>query len=550
MLSGTILLLGFACLPLLRADDPSVADVQVDPPSPDRVVVILRAVDRGQAGQPAGELGRILLSGPKTPKPEVVWDGTNGVPAGLKKLSAALKRFQAKPRAGLAITVEADGELKFRAFLQVFKVCRDAGVRDLHVRGRAKAGGGANDPLIIEDIDPAAIDVGIDVERKADISVPGVVNPNDPVEVGRPPAKAPPAGAFAGRVGATREKAIREGGGTLESEAVVARGLSWLGKVQSPDGRWMLNGNFKNGGQANDTAGTAFGLLPFLAAGTTHKAAKDNPFAKQVEKGLVFLIRKQDRRTGNLGGGMYGHALATTALCEAYGLSQDPALRRPAQMAVNYLVTAQHTEGGWRYAPGEKGDTSVTGWVLQALWAAKMAELDVPQVTLRKTARFLDAVCDPTNEGYGYTGPGSTATMSAVGLLCRQKLQGWGPHNPRLITGITNNVALVPPPAAGTRPSNMYYYYYATQVMHDVGGEKWKAWNEKMRDSLVRSQDASDDPSRRGSWDPTGDPHATVGGRLMYTSLALLTLEVYYRHQPLARRGRPGGEQDPQGNRR
>jgi len=30
-----------------------------------------------------------------------------------------------------------------------------------------------------------------------------------------------------------------------------------------------------------------------------------------------------------------------------------------------------------------------------------------------------------------------------------------------------------------------------------------------------------------------GDPHGSAGGRLMVTSLALLTLEVYYRHLPL-----------------
>jgi hypothetical protein len=30
-----------------------------------------------------------------------------------------------------------------------------------------------------------------------------------------------------------------------------------------------------------------------------------------------------------------------------------------------------------------------------------------------------------------------------------------------------------------------------------------------------------------------GDEHGSSGGRLMQTSLSLLTLEVYYRHLPL-----------------
>jgi len=36
-----------------------------------------------------------------------------------------------------------------------------------------------------------------------------------------------------------------------------------------------------------------------------------------------------------------------------------------------------------------------------------------------------------------------------------------------------------------------------------------------------------------GSWDSRGDAHSGAGGRLMQTSLCLLTLEIYYRHTPL-----------------
>jgi hypothetical protein len=435
----------------------------------------------------------------------------------------------------------------------------------------------ASDPLTVTDIDPAALapdqEINYNVDRKADVSVPGVVNPDEPVGIENGDKNSPPmniplpfgigggtgaamlgetpgtgpsigsvggyslramplAGSFFGRSGATREKLLSEGGGTRESEAAVAAGLHWLLRIQSPDGRWMLDGRFKNKGQANDTAGTAFGLLPFLGAGKTHKPGKDNPYDKPIEKAILFLLRRQDRQTGNLGGGMYGHCLATIALSEAYGLTQDPALRRPVQLAVNYIVAAQHSEGGWRYSPGQAGDTSVSGWAIMALKSAKMAGLDVPEMTFRKAIHFLDTVCDSNSEGYGYTGPNPTPTLTAVGLLCRQYLQAWGPNNPRLIKGIKNHLLTHLPPAQG-RPTPIYYYYYATQVMHHFGGEEWKKWNERMRECLVKSRDQSNDPLLKGSWDPTGDQHAGAGGRLMYTSLVLLTLEVYYRHLPL-----------------
>ncbi len=435
------------------------------------------------------------------------------------------------------------------------------------------------DPLTVTDIDPEALEPGqeinYDVDRKADVSVPGLVNPDEPVVVFngmenvQPSSIAAPKGfggpgqgeggfqlpginategenlggygmfgskikpgSFFGRSGATRERALIEGGGTKATEAAVAAGTAWLIRVQSLDGGWRINGPFPNAGsrtgRESEIAGTALGLLPFLGAEHTHRPKKVNPNDKPIDRSLKFLVSRQDPRTGYFGGRMYAHALATIAICEDYGLTQDPYYARPAQMAVNYLVSAQHSEGGWRYGPNQKGDTSVTGWCVMALKSAKMAGLRVPDITFKKAVHFLDSVCDPKNEGYGYTSKGSRPTMTAVGLLCRQYLQGWGHKNLRMIKGISN-LKRYPP----GKMRNMYYYYYATQVMHHFGHEDWKAWNEVMRADLVKRQDKSKDPRVSGSWSPVGDRHAGAGGRLMETSLCLLTLEVYYRYLPL-----------------
>ena len=49
---------------------------------------------------------------------------------------------------------------------------------------------------------------------------------------------------------------------------------------------------------------------------------------------------------------MYDHGLAAIALCECYGMSNDPALRPHAQAALNFIVDAQDPKGGgWRYEP-------------------------------------------------------------------------------------------------------------------------------------------------------------------------------------------------------
>jgi hypothetical protein len=359
----------------------------------------------------------------------------------------------------------------------------------------------------------------------------------------------PSPGSFYGRSGSTKKRALREGGGNPKSEAAVALGLQWIARHQAPDGRWSLQAFHRHhracncGDKANHenyTAATAFGLLPLLGAGYTHKVKKGvtNPYRHRVLLGLSYLMRRQDKRTGNFGGGMYAHGLATIAMCEAYGLTRDPLLKRSAQRAVNYIVKAQDLNGGgWRYSPREAGDTSVVGWQVMALKSAQMAELDVPRDTMRRAEGFLDSVMDPATAGYQYMPANSpTEAMSAVGLLCRQYLQSWGPSSPRMVKGVRKWLD-THPPDPGLK--NMYYYYYATQVLHHFGGQSWKKWNVKMRDMLIAGQDKGTDRKtnhQKGSWSPVGEQWGAAGGRLMITSLSVLTLEVYYRYLPLYRR--------------
>jgi len=166
-----------------------------------------------------------------------------------------------------------------------------------------------------------------------------------------------------------------------------------------------------------------------------------------------------------------------------------------------------------------------------ALKSAQMAGLDVPDMTMKKAQYFLDSVNDTTNEGYGYVAKEVMPTRSAIGLLCRQYLQSWGRNNKHMMDGVDNHLKPHPPQ---TGRNDMYYYYYATQVMHHLGGERWTKWNNTMRDLLVKSQDKTAG-ALNGSWSPVGDPYpwSSAGGRLMVTSLSILTLEVYYRHLPL-----------------
>jgi RNA polymerase sigma factor (sigma-70 family) len=309
-----------------------------------------------------------------------------------------------------------------------------------------------------------------------------------------------------------RQRLVRLRGGDARSEAAVAAGLLWIAKQQAEDGHWSLDGQ---GVQKNDVAATALALLPFLGAGHTHKAAGD-PFAKNVERGLLFLVSKQ-KENGDFGGGMYAHALASCALFRAYALTGDPKLAAPSRAALDYIVKAQHQAGGWRYAPGQPGDLSVSAWHIEALFDARSAGLPVPQHTLMAAANFVQSCRN--GEGYCYVPQAGNAspTMSAAGLLCRLHLAADVDEEFIRRAG----VQLTTRTPEDFR--NVFYYCWAAQVLLHVHGEERDKWNVKVRDALVARQQED------GGWPITGEPLGPAGGRLMVTSLTLLTLECYYR---------------------
>jgi hypothetical protein len=320
-------------------------------------------------------------------------------------------------------------------------------------------------------------------------------------------------GSLQGRSGLMRKELLSEGGGNDKTEAAVALGLKWIASQQRNDGSWTIDD------RGFEIAATGLGLLPFLGAGNTHK---QGVYSKNVNKGLVYLLGKQ-LGNGSIGE-TYVHAIATIAVCEAYGMSGDQKLRLPAQRAVDYIVAAQHQGGGWRYKPKEPGDTSATGWHFMALKTADMAGLKVPKESIGLVGTFLDGVATPDG-GYGYNSRAPSVGCTASGLLCREFL-GWSPTRPEMMRGI-GILRDHSPPNGGT---NIYYYYHATQVMRHFGGDEWKAWNGKMQEMLLPRQLTGEGA---GSWSPVGDEYEKQGGRIMVTSLSLLTLEVYYRHVPL-----------------
>ncbi len=336
---------------------------------------------------------------------------------------------------------------------------------------------------------------------------------------------------------------------TRRNETAVAAALSWIAHHQSKGGNWSLkdfSAQCKDktctgpGRQESLSAATAMGLLPFLAAGQTHKTPEKGPFKNEVDRGLQWLVAHQ-KADGDLSAGaeqqMYSHGMAAIALCEAYGMSKDEALAKPAQRAIDFIEAAQNrTTGGWRYYPGEEGDTSVFGWQMTALRSAKLAKLKVQPATLDGARKWLASVTKPNDDGtasgrfsYMRNAGQSTPTMSAVGILGSQELEVHR-DDPIIVNGIKYLMENQPDPEA----RNIYYWYYGTLALHNMANQDWDTWNRKVRKVLVNSQEH--EGCAIGSWNPdkpTRDAWGPMGGRLMTTSFSCLTLEVYYRYLPI-----------------
>ncbi len=356
-----------------------------------------------------------------------------------------------------------------------------------------------------------------------------------------------------------RQKVAIRHGATKASEEAVENSLQWLAAHQNVEGFWDADGfmahcpdgakscwgpagrkphqgsdrrEIPKSGVHGDAGLTGLTILAFLGAGYTHE---EGVYADQVDRALRWLIRQQTE-DGFLGGDathyakMYCHGMASIALGEAYGMTQDPTLREPLQKAIDFIVTRQNPkDGGWRYSPGKQGDMSMFGWQLMALKSAETAGLEFPPKTRLLAIDFL--VSNSKGDSKGLAAyrlrEKVTPAMTAEALFCKQVL-GIKRENEQSTTAVAFLQDNLPRQAE----QNLYYWYYGTLAMFQYGGQPWEDWNRRVRETLVATQRTAGHAA--GSWDPR-PPWGDYGGRIYSTVLSTLCLEVYYRFLPMYR---------------
>jgi len=344
------------------------------------------------------------------------------------------------------------------------------------------------------------------------------------------------------RLADSRVDTARIFGGDPSTEAAVKASLKWLAANQHKDGHWdasdhgggidrEIDGHSRGGaGTDADTGITGLALLAFLAAGNSHL---EGEYRVEVQKGLEYLLRSQ-KPNGDLAGNarmfarMYCQGMASLALSEAFAMTGDYRLRPAVQRAVNYAVKSQHpTSGGWRYAPGDRGDMSQFGWQVMALRSAELGGVEVPAGTKVLMRRFLESCCSGDHKGLGsYRENDKTSrTMTAEALTCRYFMEL--EPSPALVKEAGDHIAGdLPRPGV----ANLYYWYYGSLAAFQTQGLHWRKWNTALKRELTTRQETRG--ALAGSWSPE-TRWGGYGGRVYSTAMCTLCLEVYYRYLPI-----------------
>ncbi|MFN3245038.1 MAG: prenyltransferase/squalene oxidase repeat-containing protein [Planctomycetota bacterium] len=533
--------------------------------------------------------------------PVVVESGDEGSVDGLE---AYLRRFvaamQPAQREGATVHLQAGGDLRWREGMQLLDACARCGIRATYLEVRAtaeqnRAWAKAHDLRALCQASPARKDVGcrigpmvvrseqpsaaparvrgafagfarstrsvsleeLEIVEEEVVEEEVVEEPFDGSSGGEAASGGRAGGRFGGRL--TR----REGRAPKATARAVDLGLAWLAEHQDESGRWDSDGFMKHdagkdtvcdgaGNPVHDVGVTGLALLAFLGAGNTMRAG---PYKEQVKRGVKWLIDQQDERSGLIGKNVshdfiYGHAIATWALCEAYGLSNFELLKPKAQRAINYLESHRNPYSVWRYQPRDNdNDTSITTWCVMAYRAGKDFGLDVNKNALLLAANYYDEVADPATGRHGYTRRGERSSrmpgdhgkrfptakneaLTGASLFARYML-GQAPKDHPIMSKAATLIASQPP-AWTPKAGNLDYYawYWSSMALYQHGGAAWKRWATPMSKALTSGQQQQG--AERGSWDPV-DVWGEPGGRVASTALATMSLQSYYRFAALVR---------------
>lgn len=414
------------------------------------------------------------------------------------------------------------------------------------------------------------------------------------------------AGMFGYRFGGKKNLIARAGGDPTKVETLVVNALKWLARHQHKDGYWdgMQFSSSCGGARCSDPAQTdihnvgltGLALLAFLGYGITPQVTINQHVWKNddkdkyiyvdkftnkkvnatevVKKGLLWLKENQTEKGCYVKGYelsnhyMYDHSIATLAMAEACGLTENRVWCESAKKGAEFLVRAKRAYEGWRYIEQPQDwDVSVTGWAIMALKSARGAQINVRNEIFETVFEKLDkrmTVDDGTyrvtyDENGAFTSCyesgincnyGGEYSMTAVGMLIRMLVNPPSKSTEnnesyKILKKQAEQLMLDMPTTDIVRkdnknPRDYYYWYYATLPLYLLDGPEgfsdgklgyWQKWNKSIINTLVKLQEGDTKACSFGSFPAKNDKWGLYAGRVYATALNTLTMEVYFRYK-------------------
>ncbi len=310
-----------------------------------------------------------------------------------------------------------------------------------------------------------------------------------------------------------RAQQVYTGSASLVAEEVdrmYVKAMQSLVRAQSPQGNWP------DEPRGDEPALNGLAVVSLLAHGDDPNFG---PYSTTIHRGLDFILKRMDPKTGYIGTSMYNHGFATLALAESYGAVDDPRLGPALQKAVRLIVNAQklNSHHAWRYSPeSEDADTTVSGAQMVALLAARNAGMAVPEEAIQNGLKFFLS-CQTPEGGFGYTSPvGPNATRTAIACVVLALAKEKNSASFKSGFAFLKN-------AQPDRAYAQYFLYYGSQAFFHGSPELWQSWNRANIKALRAAQ------SPDGNWEGQfGSTFATAG--------SLLSLALNYRYLPIYER--------------
>jgi hypothetical protein len=315
---------------------------------------------------------------------------------------------------------------------------------------------------------------------------------------------------LASALSARAQQLYQSGSLPIEVERIYVKGMDYLAKSQLPAGNWS------DATHGSDPAVVGLAVVSMLAHGDDPNFG---PYSTAIKRGLDFVLKAQDAKTGYIGTSMYNHGFSTLALAESYGAVDDARIGPALQKAVALIVDTQEKNSlhAWRYSPqSTDADTTVSGAQMVALFAARNAGVPVPETAIQNGIKFFVSMQTPEG-GIGYTSPvGPNGPRTAIGCLIMALAKE--KDTPAFKAAFEY--------LKKARTENQYpeyFAYYASQAYFHASPEQWQNWNRDNIKSLKSTQSVD------GNWDGQFGP-------VFATSASLLSLALNYRYLPIYER--------------